>query len=276
MMAVRSLPIRALVVASVLAACSTPAEDDATCGVPLFGQAGKHPVGVAAADLDGVPVAVWYPAAARGTSSFTYDLRDWLPPSEASKIPDEAAPTRTMDATLDLEIAAGNFPVVLFSHGLGGYRFQSSFLMTHLASWGFVVIAPEHPERNLTAALTEFAGDRAPEQLTGALALVKSDPRFAGHLDETRIAVMGRFEAPLCYGAGKVAHAERWARERGDQIDDAYFYTDSYSDLPMLARVARPRVVCPDPRLRRAARRRGWPILEWGPAAKGHTPGDRT
>jgi HAD superfamily hydrolase (TIGR01490 family) len=79
----------------------------------------------------------------------------------------------------------------------------------------------------------------------------------------------GRFEAPLCYGAGKVAHAERWAGERGDTIDDAYFYTDSYSDLPMLARVSRPRVVCPDPRLRRAARRRGWPILEWGPASAG-------
>jgi phosphoserine phosphatase len=31
----------------------------------------------------------------------------------------------------------------------------------------------------------------------------------------------------------------------------------------MLAKVGHPRVVCPDPRLYLAARRRGWPILAW-------------
>ena len=38
---------------------------------------------------------------------------------------------------------------------------------------------------------------------------------------------------------------------------------DSLSDLPMLERVGEPRVVASDPRLRREARRRGWPILQW-------------
>jgi phosphoserine phosphatase len=31
----------------------------------------------------------------------------------------------------------------------------------------------------------------------------------------------------------------------------------------MLEVVARPRIVQPDPRLRRVAARRGWPILDW-------------
>jgi len=75
--------------------------------------------------------------------------------------------------------------------------------------------------------------------------------------------LLGTLARPLCYGAGKVAHAERWARERGVDLARSYFYTDSYSDVPMLRRVGQPRVVSPDPRLRRAAKRNGWEILSW-------------
>ena len=73
----------------------------------------------------------------------------------------------------------------------------------------------------------------------------------------------GAFEPPLCYGRGKVARAERWAAAHGVALEDCAFYSDSYSDLPMLERVGRPGVVNPDPRLRLAARRRGWSILSW-------------
>jgi HAD superfamily hydrolase (TIGR01490 family) len=68
---------------------------------------------------------------------------------------------------------------------------------------------------------------------------------------------------PICYGAGKIAHAERLARERDIILEKSYFYTDSFTDLPMLLRVGRPRVVNPDIRLRLYARWRGWPILNW-------------
>jgi predicted dienelactone hydrolase len=34
--------------------------------------------------------------------------------------------------------------LVAFSHGNSGLRQQSTFLTTHLASWGFVVVAPDH------------------------------------------------------------------------------------------------------------------------------------
>src|SRR5690606_34015712 len=60
----------------------------------------------------------------------------------------------------------------------------------------------------------------------------------------------GRFVPPLCYGPGKVARAEAWAAARGISLADCSFYSDSYSDLPMLERVGQPRVVSPDPRLR--------------------------
>jgi HAD superfamily hydrolase (TIGR01490 family) len=68
---------------------------------------------------------------------------------------------------------------------------------------------------------------------------------------------------PICYGRGKVEAAETWAAANGVDLDASAFYTDSYTDLPMLERVGRPFVVQPDPRLRRAARSRGWPVLDW-------------
>ena len=80
---------------------------------------------------------------------------------------------------------------------------------------------------------------------------------------DERGRLTGAFEPPLCYGRGKVARAEAWARARSVDLADCTFYSDSYSDLPMLERVGRPRVVNPDPRLRMAARRRRWPILAW-------------
>lgn len=77
----------------------------------------------------------------------------------------------------------------------------------------------------------------------------------------------GRFDGthvrPACYGAGKVHWAEVFAREHGVDLGRSFFYTDSYSDLPMLERVGMARVVNPDTRLRRHARRVGWQIDEW-------------
>jgi HAD superfamily hydrolase (TIGR01490 family) len=75
--------------------------------------------------------------------------------------------------------------------------------------------------------------------------------------------LLGRFATPMCYADGKVTHAARWSDEHGVDLDRSYFYSDSFSDVPMLERVGHPRVVAPDPRLRREARRRDWPILDW-------------
>jgi HAD superfamily hydrolase (TIGR01490 family) len=73
----------------------------------------------------------------------------------------------------------------------------------------------------------------------------------------------GTHVRPACYGAGKVHWAEGFARERDIDLGRSFFYTDSYSDLPMLERVGVARVVNPDTRLRRHARRVGWQVDEW-------------
>lgn len=123
------------------------------------------------------------------------------------------------------------------------------------------------------AALAEHAASSHPRiLLTTSSSFVAAEATRSWGLDawlansfptDSEGRLTGDIGKPVCYGAGKVAHAERWAAENDVDLDRSYFYTDSYSDLPMLERVAEPRVVTPDPRLRRAAIRRGWPILEW-------------
>jgi HAD superfamily hydrolase (TIGR01490 family) len=78
----------------------------------------------------------------------------------------------------------------------------------------------------------------------------------------------GRYIEPACYGPGKVTRAEQFAAAHGIDLGRSFFYTDSFSDLPMLERVGEPRVVNPDPRLRRRAIERGWNIETWRAPAR--------
>lgn len=73
----------------------------------------------------------------------------------------------------------------------------------------------------------------------------------------------GGFVAPLCYGTGKIERTERLARDLGFSLRESTFYSDSYTDLPLLEAVAEPVIVNPDPRLRRVAKQRGWRIETW-------------
>ena len=73
----------------------------------------------------------------------------------------------------------------------------------------------------------------------------------------------GKITPPACYGEGKVLWAERFAAEHDADLGQSHFYTDSISDLPLLKRVGHPVAVNPDPRLRRKARQRGWPIEQF-------------
>lgn len=73
----------------------------------------------------------------------------------------------------------------------------------------------------------------------------------------------GKPELPLCFGPGKLTYARRLAEREGVSLKDCAFYTDSWSDLPVLEAVGRPVAVHPDPRLARIAKERDWEIARW-------------
>ena len=73
----------------------------------------------------------------------------WYPATEADE-PTAYAPTVfTGLAELWAPRVDQRFPLVAFSHGNGGIRFQSYFVTEWLASHGFVVVAPDHPNNTL-------------------------------------------------------------------------------------------------------------------------------
>jgi HAD superfamily hydrolase (TIGR01490 family) len=107
---------------------------------------------------------------------------------------------------------------------------------------------------------------------TSYLARPLADELGVEHLLVSRLVVVdGRFtgdiERPLCYGAGKVHWAKRFADEHDVDLAQSFFYTDSVTDLPVLELVGHPRIVNPDPLLRLTARRRGWTVVKARPLA---------
>lgn len=92
--------------------------------------------------------------------------------------------------------------------------------------------------------------------------------KLDGAICTTFEVVDGTFtgEGELCYGPSKVTAAEPVLSAAGVSFEDCAFYTDSYTDLPVLELVGRPVVVHPDPRLARLARKRDWNIEDWGEA----------
>jgi len=158
----------AALAAVTLAACapippepaSGPNPNDAPrAGDAAYAERGPYEVGVTTVELSDRKMEVWYPVdpADIGTDPRDeYFIRDYVSSAFDALIPDDVNPPFVTDATRGVPASPdGPFPLVLFSHGFASYRVQSTFLTTHLASWGFVVISPDYLERGLRSVLGE-------------------------------------------------------------------------------------------------------------------------
>ncbi|HET6966333.1 MAG TPA: dienelactone hydrolase family protein [Acidimicrobiales bacterium] len=152
-------------------------EEGGGAGAVPRAAAGPYAVGVRTVRLPDTVAEVWYPvgggaaggaggagtagasgggaAAASGGGAVggraTYDIRDWLPPETAKGVTPGRF-TLATDAYRDLPVAGhGPYPLVLFAHGLYSFPDQSTGLTTWLASWGYVVAAPDLPVHDLAA-----------------------------------------------------------------------------------------------------------------------------
>lgn len=129
----------------------------ATTTAAPYAETGPHAVGFTQLKLgDGRRVVVWYPAE-KGSKGAVQkiDVASFLTPELQAQVPAEDRVLYPTSARADATPAPqkGGYPLVVFSHGFAGFPEQSSTLATHLASWGFVVAAPEHVERSLGGLL---------------------------------------------------------------------------------------------------------------------------
>jgi HAD superfamily hydrolase (TIGR01490 family) len=83
----------------------------------------------------------------------------------------------------------------------------------------------------------------------------------------TRLEIAeGRYTGAVAfyaYGQEKAEGVKELAAKRGYRLPDCFAYSDSITDLPLLELVGHPRVVNPDRALRKIARARSWPVLDF-------------
>lgn len=123
----------------LLVACAgAPVEPDPVAEAELYdpGEPGPYTAGVQTrvfVDARGkeLTVEIWYPASVSESAT----------PDPYTELPISVDAHRMAHA----DRSGAPYPLVGFSHGLGGIRFQSAFLTEHLATHGFVVVAPDHP-----------------------------------------------------------------------------------------------------------------------------------
>jgi predicted dienelactone hydrolase len=125
--------------------------------------------------------------------------------------------------------AAVRYPVLAFSHGLGGSPISNDYIaaLSIFASYGYIVVAPFHGDPRFSVLkiadlsdaitvlthLTDFTALQAlrPLSVSAALDLMLAHPQWQGHIDATQIGIfgasMGGETAELLGGAGLTSSA---------------------------------------------------------------------
>jgi len=163
---------------------------------PTYALRGQYPVGTRDFTIEDetrpLTVTIWYPAQNPDNLPEQTDYRLGILRYDGGRALRDAVP-----------LADGApYPVIFFSHGSSGYRFQSTFLTEHLASYGFIVIATDHPTNTVVDAINEdlflnniplnFA--HRPQDILRTINFADSlniEGDFAGLLDIDNLAVMG-------------------------------------------------------------------------------------
>jgi len=137
-------------------------------------------------------VDAWYPVDKRDAVGYPPSRYDLLVTSITSPTALDSPPVSHR----------GPFPLVVFSHGSNGVRFQSWFLTEHLASQGFVVVAPDHAGNTAydllggTSQPFDVMARARPLDVSFVITSMlqrSADPTdaFAHRIDDNRIGVVG-------------------------------------------------------------------------------------
>ncbi len=110
-------------------------------------------------------------------------------------------------AVRDARVRDGKFPLIVFSHGNGGLRNQSSFWCDHMASHGYIVMSADHPGNARVTVVDgklvlynpegwDYAETARPQDVSFLIDRMTAfnrgeDSRFAGRVDLDHIGVAG-------------------------------------------------------------------------------------
>lgn len=115
----------------------------------------------------------------------------------------------------------------------------------------------EHTEKGHDVVVVSASGE---EMVAPIAAMVGADLSVGTRMVEHEGLYTGEIEF-YCYGEGKAHALRELAETRGYDLSKCYAYSDSVTDVPMLAAVGHPTAVNPDRALRKEALVRGWPVL---------------
>ena len=176
---------------------------------PRYAKPGPYAVGVTTLKLaDGRAVEVYYPAdkaAAKTKPLDTYLQTDAIPADMLAGLPKPPAGTKlTVEVPAHRDVTSsepGKFPIVLFSHGAGGWRDVYGTQLAGVASWGFVVASIDFSEYGLLASFGAGGPKDATKPTPAAVAMSAADlviaeaakPKsvLSGAVDPAKIAGMG-------------------------------------------------------------------------------------
>ena len=116
----------------------------------------------------------------------------------------------------------------------------------------------EHRANNAAVVLLSSATTPICEPASQYL---KMDDVICSRLESKRGVLTGRTIGKLVYGDEKKVRMLEFCREKGFDPRESWYYGDSFTDRFVMEAVGHPVAVYPDKRLRKIARRRGWPIL---------------
>ncbi len=195
---------------------------------PLYAQRGPYAVGTRELRLDDekrpLTVTIWYPTEGSPGSEPDHDY----PLALALTVPGHAYGDAVPLAS------DTSYPLIVFSHGSGGSRVLSLFYTEHLASYGFVVIAADHPGNNVVntglggflGSSQDFVSNYAlrPDDVLRQIALAEdlnASGDFAGLIDVERIGVTGHsfggWTALSAAGARlDLDHLKHWCADNND------------------------------------------------------------
>lgn len=165
---------------------------------------GGYGVGHRIDDVDGLHIKAWYPADV-DDAAIEYGFVLKFPGMPAEPV---SALGRAVE---DAEPSAGRFPLVVLSHGFALNPEWYHDLAEHLASHGYVVLAPEHTESDWAPDVVRASVAR-PAEVSATIDFALDGP-LAAHVDGEHIAVAGH-----SYG-GFTALASAGARFDLDRLE---------------------------------------------------------